>query len=748
MSNPLRAPTAYLPADKNTFPDAFINLKDHPKLQEIERAGKDLVAARKKIEHCDMDPFRSVAIPKHLTVIPEVHQKAGDVYATAQAGKLNFRIRSKQAHTVCSQVFRQLPDESEKFGFLTKKAVGDRASVTLSASGGTTLSLNRLAEYYPAKNSVVDNPPTREEALMALQRCGLVLRDKDSDQLKPYPLVFTEGVENMKVNLNSDNGYPVGGKLNDDLARQKVNGLARHIRSEAVAYAKLKGARALVDWKREQEESNPELWLVKGKTKGDYYKVSKLGAGMLRFYNAFPRQVVLNMQVATQVMERQASNISNGTQFHSGLGISLVRGGAEDLVDVMDQQLKLKGYAYVHVGDDSWVAVKVGEEIVLFALDCSSFDLTQHGDATLQVHTAIRDELEKVDAVAANLWFAMARERLVVLVGGAVVRMKHAGPSGMPLQSKVNDVLMDIMIDRTLSRANEATFVSESSLDALLQDVGKGMGFSVRLESYTRLPVRTIKEAIGLQPFLFVGYYFYTEEGQVRVVADLPRSMAQMPYPSQTWVKKDLELELAEAMRLGSIYMSQGIYPEEARAAQNAYKEQALLLIEKAIRNHGDVENVSLRFAVGTGPHGPDAEASLSGLKKALEKPLEELWLAPQELASTSTFISNPGDWYDDLLEEEKVRGADRPLDLTEQTKKLYVRQKAVPTHPPTWENWGRPPPTAVWGPPKAPKQQTYKTVGYTTKGKGHTTRIGKVLPEEDEEEWFDDYDSDYEDMY
>jgi hypothetical protein len=103
-------------------------------------------------------------------------------------------------------------------------------------------------------------------------------------------------------------------------------------------------------------------------------------------------------------------------------------------VDALQVQLDAHGCGFVHVGDDSLVVVKVGDQMVSFALDCSSFDLTQHGDCTKEVHDALRGVLEQVDAVAANIWHALARERVAVIVGGAAVRMKHAGPSGMPLQ--------------------------------------------------------------------------------------------------------------------------------------------------------------------------------------------------------------------------------------------------------------------------------------------------------------------------
>lgn len=747
MSNPLRAPTANMNADKMQFPDSFLDLKEYKVLQEIESRGKDLTKWRAKLQESgvDMAPSRTVVIPKALTVIPEVHQKPGEVYATAQTQKLNLRIRSKYAHQVTDRVFRQLPGESIRYAFLTRVAVGDRARITCSASGGTAYSLERVLRYYPKIGEVLTAPTTRFEAAESILRCGLSLNRLAADQIKPYPLVYIEGVDNMKINMKSDNGYPVGGNMSDPLAASKVNGLAKTIRQKAVEAAKAKGPRSLEEWVRQQEESNPELWLLKGKTKGDFYKKDKIGAGMLRFYNAFPRQVVLNMQVATQVLERQSKNITDDPlKFHSGLGISLVRGGAEELVAALDAQLKERDQAYVHVGDDSWVVVRADGKLIMFALDCSSFDLTQHRDATREIHSGIRDELERVDAVAANLWHAVARERLVTLVGGAVMRMRHAGPSGMPLQSKVNDVAMDIMIQRTLSKGTSEDFLDEHRLDELLQQVGGGMGFAVRLESYTVCNSATLKEALLENPFLFIGYYFYTEEERVRVVADLPRSFAQLPYPSQAWIKKDHEMAVLEAMRLGSIYMSQGIYPEEGRAAQEAFKLTVEQMLEDVIRKYGDVQDDSLLFAVSGDVHGPAPIASLTGLLAAVRRPLSALWDWEPPMVAESELLY--GAWADDVEREELERGADRPADLTPSVRPVAIKHKPVPTHPATWDNWGRPPPTAVWGPDKAPRQRFRVE---KVSGPMRNARIGKVLPDDDSEGFMSDLDDDeYEEYY
>lgn len=745
MSNPLRAPLNYVPGNRTVFPDAYLDLKEHPKLQDVEKVGKNLDVWRARLADLDLEPCRSMVIQKKDTVLAHVHQKTKDAYATAQNGGIQLRIRGGTAYNLCRGVFACLPESEEQYPFVTKRAVGDRAEVTLRVSGGTIYSMNRIMKYYPKRGAVLERPITKAEAATALRSCGLDLAGLEPDQLKPYPLIYDETKDsNMRINTTSDNGFPVGGDMTDALAAGKVFGFAKTIRMDAMAVAKRTGPRSLYGWVREQEESvkTSVFWALKGKTKGDSYKKGKVADAELRFYNVFPRQVMLNQQVATQVLEKHSRNILEDPEtLHSGIGVSLVRGGAQQLVLALQKQLDAHGAGFTHVGDDSWVVVQVGDMLVSFALDCSSFDWTQHGDCTLEVHGALRNTLERVDAVAANLWYALARERVVVLVGGAAVRMKHAGPSGMPLQSKVNDMLMDVMIRRTLTEGTEAEWLDEGQLDKLLQRVGDGMGFKVRLEAYKALPVKTLKDFLAEAPVLFIGYYFYVEEGVVRVVADLPRSMAQMPYPSQNWVKKRHDLDLVEAMRMGSIYMSQGIYPKCARKAQETFQMLAEDLLVKAIEEYGDVEEASLKFAVSGDVHGPEAIPSLSGLLEAVRRPLGTLW--DPELPSESTFVLL--DWAGEVEEEERTRGADRPVDETARYPAKGLGHVAQPTHPVTWANWGRPPPTAVWTPAKAPKQREQPAVRQVGSKK---VRLGSVYPGEDSEEFLSDLDDDHYENY
>jgi hypothetical protein len=560
---------------------------------------------------------------------------------------------------------------------------------------GTEGSLGRIAKAYPKKGvSPPAHPITRDEAASALDYCGIRMSLLDKVYLRPYPLVPREGdAVGITVNPVSDNGFPVLGKWKDPGAAEKCMGLAKDIRAQ-LERAHREGPNGVWRWLRGMEATNKELVAVRGKTKGDYYSPEKVERAEMRFYNAFPRQMMLNMQVATQVMEMNARPIAVDNLSRSAIGKTLVRGGADELVEALDWQLSAHGAAYVHVGDDSWVIVRRGERLAMFALDCSNFDLTQHATVTAAVHEVVRDELRLIDPVAAELWYAYARERIVVVAGSMVRRFKHAGPSGMPLQSKVNDMLMDVMIRRTLKGLDT---LDETAVATRVEQAGSGMGFVVRLEQYWEGDVRTLRDALAQRPFLFVGYYFHVEEGRVKVHCDVPRMLAQLPYPTTKWMRKE-EVPVKEAMRLGSIYMNLGLPTSELVPAFEEYRRTVEHMLEDALAKYGDRNEPALKWAVQEVANGPPLEPSLSGLLAAVRRPPEALWDVPAQEQAREAVASAV---WADMVEAEE-READAAVGLTrDRPAEASVRPIRVPVgranvRPATLANDGRPPPTSA----------------------------------------------------
>lgn len=697
MSNPARPPQE--PTGNQlrlgSAPDAWLPSG----FADVAKSYKKTEVVQKVLDMLDMDMRKTFMVPKDLTKSAAVLARSGPALALAKAGTPVPRVRSSVAKRLQVAVFERLPVA----GPFSKANVSLALRNRVFVDGGTEATVGRLAVAYPRRGATPPQPVTRAEAQAALVNCGMDIGDLPASVRTPFPLFAEEGVESVRVNPKAGSGFPV-------LAAWSEPGVPEMVASLATAIRRELRPGQVEEWLRRAEMERPYLVAVRGKAKADYYSPEKVEKAKLRFYNEFPRQMLMIMQQATQPFERLSRNILY--EGHSGIGMTLVRGGARELVARLDEQLERLGYAYVHVGDDSWVIVRPPRgRLCMFALDCSNFDLTQHGAVTLRVHEAVRAQLRTIDQVAADLWFAYARERMVVVTGALVRQFRHGGPSGLPLQSKVNDMLMDVLINRVV--AQRATILGanqEEQVAKLLEQTGHGMGFVVRIEQYYEArEARTVLELLSEQPFLFVGYYFHNSRGLAEVMCDLPRTLAQVPYPTVKWTRGKEELEVLEAMRLGSIAMNLGMATPAAAAALGEFREQARALLRDVLQRFGDREDDRLRWAVQESPYVGPSESSLSGLLRALERPAEALWNeVERELISESVLV--PVNWADTAEDEErsslKELGVEQPIvPRARVARPLFLRPGVVTTHPATRANDGRPPPTAVWGPDKPPRR-------------------------------------------
>lgn len=730
MSNPARAPReptskqlAMMIAPRHYFKEDEDYKRFAKEAKRPERVA-ELLAGK------DMRVARSIYVPKEHTVCSAVLRKSGPSLALAKTGVPTIRQSNPWATKVVNSAFVHLPDEAPH-PLWTRFSVGAAMGNKIMVDAGTEGSLGRVHKAYPGPEAP-KRPITQREAHRSLLSSGLYMGKRTRDELRPYPMFPVEGEKGVMVNPNSGNGFPVLGKWSDPLAAKKVQGLAMGLKTELDRI----GPAQVSAWYEELMEKRPWLVALKGKTKSDYYAPEKVMRGEMRFYNEFPRQLMLIMQTATQVLEQNSQSIFDDALSHSGIGISLTYGGAQRLVDRLQEQLDRHGWAFVHVGDDSWVLKKVDEQIVMFALDCSNFDLTQHSAVTKTVHRAIADELSRVDERAAELWHCFARRRMVVVSGACVMIWDHAGPSGMPLQSKVNDVLMDVMIRRTLESLEGATLDGlVGKVERAVHEAGSDMGFSVKLEQCSVLRAGTVMEALRQQPFLFIGYYFHVKEGRAAVCCDVARTFAQLPFPSAGWQEGKKRIQAMEAMRLGSIVMNFGVPPECLERAFDVFKKEACALVDEALRE-GDVSDPKLRWAVQEQAWGATVEPSLKGLQRVLqERDLFAFWMEPRPELPAPVRAA-PETWADEVEEEEEAaetRYTARPR-MGPAPKPTSTRRGDVPTHPPTLANFGRPPPTAVWGPPRLPRARREELVD----------RIRRNV-ERTEEVWDDEWE-DYED--
>lgn len=543
--------------------------------------------------------------------------RSGRNLCRADTGALQARRRVMELVELGRLIRSDMLEASGPRAEALRRRIDARCAETVAAGGGSHAALGRLEEHYPRKPP--ERPPTYQEALNALERCGLAV---DTEQLRALPLSA------VRINKRAELGYPVGRTGMDAEALSKTLRLAVQIKTTLSTAA---SKTAALD---NMEAEHPSWFLAKAKAKYDVYKLNKLDS-QLRLYNVVPGPLRLLMQTATQVLEERSTSVpySNSTQ-----GFPLVRGGGEELVGIMETRLgnsltqtylargsgdigRLEdmerrswlGSTYVHCGDDSWLSLALAEEVRVYdaddpgvsmtvsvthvALDCTAFDLTQHADTTEPVHDALRSVLEKVDGTAALIWHRLMRSRRTLLSGTVVGNVVHGGPSGMPLQSKVNDMLMEILLARISASymrgealvERNTTFAPDDlyfdtdfdseRLFRIVQREGEALGLKVRVDQMAcddrewswQGPVSACPhglDGIRLQlveeafrgalarsdpPFVYVGYEFHAnpvpraaspgelsalvaEPGRVWLRADVPRMIAQLPYPNGKFV--------------------------------------------------------------------------------------------------------------------------------------------------------------------------------------------------------------------
>lgn len=698
MSNPTRAPLEPVEGIREGV-DTSLDAYWEPWLSERGetltdwdfkvKGAKELESLKRKLGGLDMEVARTIMIRAEETVDKGIRECPKQVRnALAQNDGLTFRVRSGFAARMRTMIVDALVDWAD----FTVDQVRERCVETFRVAGGTQFAINRLVAHYPSRtmNTSVLMAPSLQEVEESLRRCGLGIPEA----------TLREAQVPLMVNPKSDNGFPVLGKWEDEEAQEKIFILRDSLRVGFEKQYDEGGRNAVYRYMRELERRAPQWVAFRGKCKADPYKPGKVFDFMMRFYNALPRQITLNMQVATQGLENVSLNILDDWRVHTAIGIGLAHGNAERLVEALERQLGEDGAAYVHVGDDSWVMVVFEVNgvryMLMFSLDCTSFDLTQHSKITKAVHMGLANQLEKVDGPGGAVWYALARERLVVTVTSAVMRWKHGGPSGMPLQSKVNDVLMDLFIRRLLDamvRKMEGGFSPmewTSVLDEFIKNIATGMGFKVRLEDCFFEQVEFVRDMLRLHPFKFIGYYLYVNvEGVVVPFVDLPRFMGQVVYPNSMFEKQKVKFKTMEAVRLASVLLSVGVPPPALLPAFNRARAYVAGLLE-GLEDGPEIRKYFVdNPAAGLGDAIHDAIASADGLRSALLRDWTYIWCGPALLPSRSELLA---------LDVIDFRPAREPT-LPEE-----------PTHPATMANLGRPPPTVVWGPDK-PKKVHVETI-------------------------------------
>lgn len=671
MSNPLRLPTTpAAPNQYNIVPEFYFTGEEKEKMKSDRKKYKSVESLTRAL--APLFDFRnSFIVPGEATTN---ERQAGELARSAEQG-FSARVRSSGGRLGVVKFVSNVPATYVIPGQQAPlvELIGTALRTRVSASNDTVGCLQRLLRFYPSKaarrsNNAIE-PITVEEAQDAMLAAGKLLpADLPQELLSPVPLQRIGDVEGVTANPKASNGLPVLGKWGDEEAQSRVMGLALSLRNELVQVVARNGLDAVVEWKEEGERSRPYLFTVMGKCKSDMYSGEKVVNQMMRYYNVLPRQMSLIMAQSSQTYSGLTTSCIDDPSTHSAQKASLAHGGAARLVEVLQHQLDTHGCAWVHAGDDTWLAVEVGgDKLVFFSLDCSSFDITQRSEVTATVDWEIMSQLASIDRPSAFLWYSYMRRRNVVLAKTVVVDQTEGGVSGMLLQSERNDVLMEVFCQRLLTRGHGTVdYTNHTALLNHVQRVGSGLGFTVRLEDYAVLEASTMVEALQLNHFLFLGYRFWADqERKVYCYADLPRFLSKLQYPTVTYDKDKTMINEHVAFQVAGTYINMGIPPPELRTAYHALEVHALDLLTKNPPADTMLED-----------HVFAALVRGSGLYRAVEN-RESVWIeANPELESESVFVPASNDWTDMM---------DQDLDSLRREYGLpVIRQSAIPSRPPS----------------------------------------------------------------
>jgi hypothetical protein len=570
---------------------------------------------------------------------------------------------------------------------------------TQVAQCGAQGSLGRIRQYLPKKQMAADaRPITAEEAQAALVAMGLpsnkLLNDVEPKKLtmEVTGVVGVPNEDSVEVNAEASSGFPRLTNFKKDLSGEILADALHWLDVLQTKWDTLrsKGVRErhmlFQEYLALMRSRLPLDFLCRGKVKTDPYSKEKIIDNKLRFYNVLPRHFVLIMQMGAQALEASAQCLTASPASNNAQGLALVRGGADALVQTLDERLMSRDFVYAHCGDDTWCVYRWGTRIFLFALDCSAFDLTQDGRVTLAVHDALRQAQACVHEVSAELWYFFIRTRLVAVAGSCITLWHDAGPSGTPNQSKVNGMLMEVCLGRLnvnleamRKKCLERTGTSDPPdsaeafglIESCIQAAGASMSFKVRIEQTVACEAETVRQVLLEKHFLFIGYYFWTDPEHpgyaVRCYMDMPRALSQLPYPEKSWVKNKDDLAARVALKLTGVALACGYAPPQLRAPIDSLLQSAAKALSSVKRRLGELTTEDLQSIpefVFAG-QGPETIRKILDSQEAVSVAdfARDLWLGKPEAASTteteapdSDHPDAVADWYEQTQEEGRAK--------------------------------------------------------------------------------------------
>jgi len=453
-------------------------------------------------------------------------------------------------------------------------------------------------------------------------------------------------VDAVKINRKAGLGLPLMAKLigrkgeNPDVLRS-FSALTLWMHGELLeAVSRGLDAKESV-WKvmNHWKDQMPYLIACYGKTKGDYYKVAKMEKAFLRFYVGPAKCPQMIAGQATQALEEDAESMLvmklAGKRGHSAQGIRMSYGGTQELMECMLEEVKKEMFSYAHCGDDTLFIWTFGDYHCLASVDASAYDLTQRAELTEPVDEAIYQRLREYDELAAAVWLYQNRQRIIVLENGETIETAHGGMSGTQLQSKRNDVIMDIVCQRLKRRfdLDAISFLDREEFDHQCRKVADELSLELRVEDFVGgKRGESVSQILSRTSIKFIGYGIHYLDGEYVPVIDLARALRQLPYPGTLWEANNHAFEAQEAVRIAQIVANFGIPPLGWERPLDVARAKALAFLMSAREKVRDRQVL----VEGNSAFGLNLPGTLGGMIKFLSTPFAELWRKTRILKSPS----------------------------------------------------------------------------------------------------------------
>lgn len=665
------------------------------------------------------------------------------------------RVRTAQGKEFACRAYDVFPEESN---VCSKAELHEALQKGVRLMGpGPIACIGRLEKYFPKRNRSAPIVPSPGKVKHVMKVLGMDLSELPNTVLKMYPFVKTDDQNAIRISSKSSNGLPTLGRSDDAADLEVCLALAVDMENQMLAAYAAGGDAAVRNWVRAGQKEQPHMWTILGAAKSEFMSNDKIDGLEARYYNVWPRWMMMVMQRVTQPFEDLCTNILLDTETHNAQGVSLAHAGAAQLVRALRNQLDGGGKCYSVCGDDTWLIIRDELRTHMLALDGSSFDITNLSEFMTPYLLGFKEQLALFSKAHASFWYHCQTFRQVNMLSSLVRTMKDTNPSGGTLVSKLNSCFMADGVEELLTTLmGQATVgpLSEEGIAEEVEAMGKRRGWTLKLEQY-RTGVDDLEDMLRDEPFLYLGYYFHRRGAGVpgvQVALDPKRWIVHATAPPGENVKGE-ELAVLEAMRLGGIAVNLGIPPAELDASYTAVRSYATELLAQV---RSDARFAQFLDAPQdkweeTPVVGVPTPKDVVGMYNAVLTAPFFLWGAPRPPPPPPS-ANVPSTWGEEQDDEEDEiraeRGAPAPPLPGPPTHPKRSTKVVKSDKPVTAANDGRPPPTKKEKKPAAPKPSVARVGGPRVSkaaAAAEAAQYDSEMEQSEEEEYYDAEDDDQE---